>query len=1265
MKKLILLFLVMSLVWTIPGICRGQEPQKKQDAEVKLIPVSSSVEAGTVTMIAIIKVVNPFDFPIKKVVTTVKEAVGLTISPTTIEIGNIPANGTAVTDERVTIKYTVPSQDEVNIEQRLLWNVKYSSQGNSKKTSHVFSGIRINEIVFFPAETEAEWVELYNESDSQINIAGYHICNALGNVYTIPDKLPPVPAGAFVVIVFDGEGSSINDLSFADDSLATLYADQKNVFDDKGDVCALFADLPYKVKTIRGFAAWGDVDSKKKGASFLRYAKAKKLWTDNAGKIFTKVPKFIGPALIEKKGGSLVLLDSGGWKSLPTAVPCRPEEVTRGANNALPAPQLRMPHHQLDTSADLFTFSWLTVGSTEYEIQICRDKQCEDIVVYETGLTEPNFRPASPLERYVTYYWRVRAVKGDLVSGWGEVRTFTIAYPEATSSAPGEGEAIIGQPNPIGVQSRAARKDSTMLCTDGCDKSHWDKSNVSSPHYYHASWYCWAAGAQMLAWYRGGTVLQDEILATVKGHITTPPSPQPAPALPYGIDPEDSLPHGSHAGAYMSEIRHALRFALQTTDAHLHEHASKPTPAQLRNYIDNDTPVYYINAGHVMIVDGYRTVGGIFQGRFLNTDNDGTIAWRSWANETFWGLFAPDTTLVGKTKDARLDTDKDADGMNDFDEDERFPTDKNYADTEWDGVCDKADVASYALRGISADIDSDGLRAEIDPDSDDGGLQDGLEDLDNDGEYEPGDGETDPHNSSDDSGADLDLVILIDTTSSMTDDIAAAKAAAVNIVNAIATNAGDWRVAVASFEDFPVSPYGNAACGDYMYHDVQNFTNDQAQIVTAINDRLTLRCGEDWPESHYSALMHVLEKTALGGWRDGVGKAVILMSDAPPHDPEPTIPGYTAYTKNDVITAAINLDPAVIYPVVIGGDTTAKILLGYIADETGGALFEAEGAEDIVDTIIEAVEAVFSAPIAVAGGPYSACRDNPITFDAGASYDTNGTIVLYEWDFENDGTYDIEVTDPITTHTYTSEYTGSVRLKVTDNDGLTDTDTVSVEVGDIVPPVVDIEIPFMSEAVQDGITFTVEATDNCEVANVYLTLEATNGTDIIETILQDEPATYNGYTGKWELYYDTLQIDDGNYLLSATAVDGNGNPGYSQLVGFSIRNWVVLELLPSSTTYRAGRTMPVKFSLRIGKAIDPAEPFVRNEELAIKIKKGDTVLQESVYGITAIDYRIDDIAEHYITNFKTPKKPAMFTVEVWRIRANFLLGAFEFETVKK
>jgi hypothetical protein len=663
-----------------------------------------------------------------------------------------------------------------------------------------------------------------------------------------------------------------------------------------------------------------------------------------------------------------------------------------------------------------------------------------------------------------------------------------------------------------------------------------------------------------------------------------------------------------------------------------------------------------------MVVDGYRTTGGVFQARFLNTDNNGTIAWRSWDNETFWQVLAPDSTLVGKNVDPRMAADADADGMRDFDEDERFQTDAAYADTEWDGVYDEADVASYALRGLDADIDADGLRAEIDPDSDDGGLLDGLEDLDHDGHYEPGDNETDPFNPSDDSGANLDLVLLVDTTSSMIDNIAAAKTAAVDIVDSIAANAGDWRVAVASFEDFPVLPYGDASCGDYMYHDVLNFTNDQTQIVNAINS-LTLRCGEDWEESHYSALMHVLDSNALGGWRNNVGKAVILISDAPPHDPEPTIPGYTAYTAADAIQAAIDLDPAIIYSIVTGGDIAARAYLEHLADETGGAFFEAEETADLVETVIEAVEAVFTAPIANAGGPYRACVDHSITFDAGLSYDSNGTIELYEWDFDGDYVYDVEATEPSTTHAYAAEYSGSAGLRVTDNDGLTDTDAASVEVGDTVAPEVDIEVPVMGEAVQDGLTFIVDASDNCEVDTVYLTLHATDGVNVIDTIFLDEPVPFNAVSGKWEYQFDTLQVEDGNYLVIASARDGTGNIGYSRDFYFSVRNYAVVELLPSTARHMAGRTVPVKFSLRVSGAVDPAEPFVRNEELAVIIKKGDTILQESVYGDASTDYRIG--GEQYITNFKTPKKAAVFVVEVWRVRANFLLGAFEFETVKK
>jgi PKD repeat protein len=64
-----------------------------------------------------------------------------------------------------------------------------------------------------------------------------------------------------------------------------------------------------------------------------------------------------------------------------------------------------------------------------------------------------------------------------------------------------------------------------------------------------------------------------------------------------------------------------------------------------------------------------------------------------------------------------------------------------------------------------------------------------------------------------------------------------------------------------------------------------------------------------------------------------------------------------------------------------------------------------------------------------------------ITFDGSASYDPDGTIVAYVWDF-GDGTTG---TGPTPTHTF-SAGTYTVRLTVMDNDGGTHTDTLIVRV---------------------------------------------------------------------------------------------------------------------------------------------------------------------------------------------------------------------------
>jgi len=62
-----------------------------------------------------------------------------------------------------------------------------------------------------------------------------------------------------------------------------------------------------------------------------------------------------------------------------------------------------------------------------------------------------------------------------------------------------------------------------------------------------------------------------------------------------------------------------------------------------------------------------------------------------------------------------------------------------------------------------------------------------------------------------------------------------------------------------------------------------------------------------------------------------------------------------------------------------------------------------------------------------------------VTFNASCSYDPDGSIVKYEWDWEGDSTYDFNAgNNPIATHAYAVHGLYHPKLRVTDNEGLTD-----------------------------------------------------------------------------------------------------------------------------------------------------------------------------------------------------------------------------------
>ncbi|VVB59527.1 Concanavalin A-like lectin/glucanases superfamily protein [uncultured archaeon] len=81
-------------------------------------------------------------------------------------------------------------------------------------------------------------------------------------------------------------------------------------------------------------------------------------------------------------------------------------------------------------------------------------------------------------------------------------------------------------------------------------------------------------------------------------------------------------------------------------------------------------------------------------------------------------------------------------------------------------------------------------------------------------------------------------------------------------------------------------------------------------------------------------------------------------------------------------------------------------------------------------------------PVADPNGPYTGNCGELILFDGSGSYDPDGTIVSYEWDF-GDGNTGSGVNP---SHTYASGGVYTVTLLVTDDDGLTDTEVTTADI---------------------------------------------------------------------------------------------------------------------------------------------------------------------------------------------------------------------------
>ena len=100
-----------------------------------------------------------------------------------------------------------------------------------------------------------------------------------------------------------------------------------------------------------------------------------------------------------------------------------------------------------------------------------------------------------------------------------------------------------------------------------------------------------------------------------------------------------------------------------------------------------------------------------------------------------------------------------------------------------------------------------------------------------------------------------------------------------------------------------------------------------------------------------------------------------------------------------------------------------------------------------------------------------------VHFDATGSTDPNDDALQYAWDLDGDGAFD-DSTSATPSRTYTQEGHVTVRLRVTDPGGLSDTDDTELTVG--TPPTVEISAPAGGSlyAVGDTVSFVGRATRN-------------------------------------------------------------------------------------------------------------------------------------------------------------------------------------------
>ena len=280
----------------------------------------------------------------------------------------------------------------------------------------------------------------------------------------------------------------------------------------------------------------------------------------------------------------------------------------------------------------------------------------------------------------------------------------------------------------------------------------------------------------------------------------------------------------------------------------------------------------------------------------------------------------------------------------------------------------------------------------------------------------------------------LDVAFVIDTTGSMGNDLASAKTHAERLARAVIDDFHNGRVSVTQYKDHPDQGDPFAARLEV------GLTTDVTQVQSALN-RLSATGGGDYPEAVLSGVM-----TALNGlaWRDGATKIAVVIGDAPGKDPEP----FTGYTVPQVLRRALEIDPVNIYGVTTRNHHLVGPFFQRLADGSEGKVFRVDSGQTLADQLLAAIRHVGTQPVVLTGGYYVAEPGQTVRLSAAGSYDADGELTSFSWDFTGDGVTDATTTEPFVDHVYPEVFDGIAAVTAHSSDGGTGSGTMEIKVLD-------------------------------------------------------------------------------------------------------------------------------------------------------------------------------------------------------------------------